>query len=156
MSRVETHRPVLLEEALHGLNIRANGHYVDGTFGRGGHSGAILQHIYKEGRLLAFDKDPEAVATAQQRFAADERFEIENASFADMHDQIQARGWMGKVDGILLDLGVLPLSFQVLPFCLLFIFSSNFSWFCFAIHMINMTNCHIVYMTFCHMSNSHI
>ena len=88
------------------LNITPTGHYVDGTFGRGGHSAAILQHIYKEGRVLAFDKDPQAIATAQQQFADDERFEIEQASFAEMRQQIQARGWLGKVDGILLDLGV--------------------------------------------------
>ncbi len=100
------HRPVLLEEALTALNIRADGRYVDGTFGRGGHSGAILARLGPEGRLLALDKDPEAVAEGERRFAADPRFAIRQTSFADIGEVTRTLGWLGQVDGILLDLGV--------------------------------------------------
>ena len=106
MSGAETHRPVLLEEALQGLNIKANGHYVDGTFGRGGHSGALLSCLDQEGHLLALDKDPAAIAEAEQRFGDDSRFTIRQASFADLRQEVITMGWLGQVDGILLDLGV--------------------------------------------------
>ena len=71
------HRPVLLDEALEALAIRADGVYVDGTFGRGGHSGAILSRLGTQGRLFAVDKDPVAVRTARESFGADGRFVIE-------------------------------------------------------------------------------
>jgi len=100
------HRPVLLDEAVAALAIRESGRYIDGTFGRGGHSAAILEELGPEGRLLAIDKDPEAVAVAEQRFAADERFSIEQGSFAMLGQFVAVRGWRGMVDGILLDLGV--------------------------------------------------
>lgn len=106
MSRVETHRPVLLEEALQGLNIKANGNYVDGTFGRGGHSGALLSRLNQEGHLLALDKDPAAIAEAEHRFSDDGRFTIRQASFAKLKQEVITVGWLGQVDGILLDLGV--------------------------------------------------
>ena len=106
MSRVETHRPVLLEEALQGLNIKANGNYVDGTFGRGGHSGALLSRLNQEGHLLALDKDPAAIAEAEYRFSDDGRFTIRQASFAKLKPEVITVGWLGQVDGILLDLGV--------------------------------------------------
>ena len=106
MSRVETHRPVLLEEALQGLNIKANGNYVDGTFGRGGHSGALLSRLNQEGHLLALDKDPAAIAEAEHRFSDDGRFTIRQASFANLKQEVITVGWLGQVDGILLDLGV--------------------------------------------------
>ncbi len=106
MSRVETHRPVLLEEALQGLNIKANGHYVDGTFGRGGHSGALLSRLDQEGQVLALDKDPAAIAEARQRLCDEPRFTIRQASFANLKQEVIAMGWLGQVDGILLDLGV--------------------------------------------------
>ncbi|MEW5757019.1 MAG: 16S rRNA (cytosine(1402)-N(4))-methyltransferase RsmH [Pseudomonadota bacterium] len=101
----QTHRSVLLDEAIAALSIRADGIYVDGTFGRGGHSAEILQRLGERGRLLAFDKDPAAIAAAQQ-FASDKRFSIVAGSFAGMREEIQQRGWMGKVNGVLLDLGV--------------------------------------------------
>jgi len=106
VSRVEAHRPVLLEEALQGLNIKANGNYVDGTFGRGGHSGALLSCLSQEGHLLALDKDPAAITEAEHSFSDDSRFTIRQASFANLKQEIIAMGWLGQVDGILLDLGV--------------------------------------------------
>ncbi|MGM0594729.1 MAG: 16S rRNA (cytosine(1402)-N(4))-methyltransferase RsmH [Pseudomonadota bacterium] len=100
------HHPVLFDEVLEALRIRPDGIYIDGTFGRGGHSGALLQQLGAEGRLLAMDKDPEAVAVAQARFAGDPRFEIVQGSYTMLETEVERRGWRGRVDGILLDLGV--------------------------------------------------
>ncbi|HYD61751.1 MAG TPA: 16S rRNA (cytosine(1402)-N(4))-methyltransferase RsmH [Noviherbaspirillum sp.] len=100
------HRTVLLEEAVDALQIdgeRANGVYVDGTFGRGGHSRRILERLGPKGRLIAFDKDPQAIAVANT--VSDTRFEIVHDSFATMGDALASRGVM-QVDGILLDLGI--------------------------------------------------
>ncbi|MCC2954102.1 16S rRNA (cytosine(1402)-N(4))-methyltransferase RsmH [Massilia sp. IC2-477] len=100
------HRTVLLDEAVDALNLtgeRANGTYIDGTFGRGGHSRLILSRLGPQGRLVAFDKDPQAIATAEQ--VGDPRFTIVHDSFATMFDALAARG-IGQVDGILLDLGI--------------------------------------------------
>ncbi len=100
------HRPVLLEEVVQALHLRADGIYVDGTFGRGGHAQAILERLGPEGRLLAFDRDPQAVQAAEQRFFDDARFSMVRGPFSMMGQTITARGWRGKIDGILLDLGV--------------------------------------------------
>ena len=100
------HNPVLLAEVLEGLQIRADGIYLDGTFGRGGHSAAMMAQLGQSGHLLATDKDPQAIATAEQRFGSDERFEIVRGSFTKLAAEAEKRGWHGKVDGILLDLGV--------------------------------------------------
>ena len=100
------HRTVLLEEAVDSLQIdgdRANGVYVDGTFGRGGHSRLILERLGPKGRLIVFDKDPQAIAVAQA--ISDKRFEIVHDSFATMGQALTSRGVM-QVDGILLDLGI--------------------------------------------------
>ncbi|WP_374358532.1 16S rRNA (cytosine(1402)-N(4))-methyltransferase RsmH [Pseudoduganella danionis] len=100
------HRTVLLNEAVDALELagaRADGVYVDGTFGRGGHSRLILSRLGANGRLIAFDKDLQAIATAQQ--VQDSRFSIVHDSFATMHDALAARG-VQAVDGILLDLGI--------------------------------------------------
>ncbi|MFJ3048330.1 16S rRNA (cytosine(1402)-N(4))-methyltransferase RsmH [Herbaspirillum chlorophenolicum] len=100
------HRTVLLEEAVEALAIegeRADGVYLDGTFGRGGHSRAILAKLGPRGRLIAFDKDPLAIATAQQ--IADPRFEIVHDSFATLDEALAARG-IAQVDGVLMDLGI--------------------------------------------------
>jgi 16S rRNA (cytosine1402-N4)-methyltransferase len=105
MSAME-HYPVLLDEVLAALQIRADGIYLDGTFGRGGHSARILAQLDEQGRLLATDKDPQAVAAAEQRFGADPRFTIVRGSFTMLGAEAELRGWQGKVDGILLDLGV--------------------------------------------------
>ncbi|MCK9529596.1 MAG: 16S rRNA (cytosine(1402)-N(4))-methyltransferase RsmH [Gammaproteobacteria bacterium] len=102
----QEHKPVLLAEVLTALRIRADGIYLDGTFGRGGHAGEILARLGPDGRLLATDKDPAAVAAAQQRFRGDARFEIVRGSFSMLGNLVAERGWNGKVDGILLDLGV--------------------------------------------------
>ena len=100
------HETVLLREAVDALAPRPDGFYVDGTFGRGGHSAEILSRLGADGRLIAFDKDPQAVASAQQRFGDDSRFVIVHDSFAALADVLAARGRSGQVDGILLDLGV--------------------------------------------------
>jgi 16S rRNA (cytosine1402-N4)-methyltransferase len=100
------HRTVLLEEAVDALDIagaRADGIYIDGTFGRGGHSRLILSKLGAKGRLFGFDKDLQAIATAQQ--IGDPRFEIVHDSFATMKSSMAARG-VTQVDGILLDLGI--------------------------------------------------
>ena len=100
------HRSVLLDAAIDGLNIKVDGVYVDGTFGRGGHSAAILERLGPQGRLLGFDKDPAAVAVAEQRFGQDPRFSITHGSFVMMAEIVEQEGLMGRVDGVLLDLGV--------------------------------------------------
>ncbi len=98
---------MLLTEAVEALVTRPDGVYVDGTFGRGGHAGAILARLAPAGRLIAFDKDPQAVAAATQGATAiaDPRFEIVHASFATMREALAARG-IAQVHGVLLDLGV--------------------------------------------------
>jgi 16S rRNA (cytosine1402-N4)-methyltransferase len=100
------HRTVLLDEAVDGLALegaRAAGIYIDGTFGRGGHSRLILSRLNDSGRLIAFDKDPQAIATAEQ--VTDPRFAIVHDSFATMRSALAERG-VSQVDGILLDLGI--------------------------------------------------
>ncbi|MEY3668093.1 MAG: hypothetical protein RL572_1633 [Pseudomonadota bacterium] len=106
MSGALRHETVLLEPAVEALLSDPEGVYVDGTFGRGGHSLRILQRLSEQGRLLAFDKDPAAVSVARERLAADSRFEIAPRSFADLREVAQQRGLAGKVSGVLLDLGV--------------------------------------------------
>lgn len=101
-----THITVLLEEAVEALAVRADGCYLDGTFGRGGHSRLILQNLGPEGRLLGFDKDPQAIATGQALAAEDGRFVIVQRSFAELGEETQNQGIAGNVSGILLDLGV--------------------------------------------------
>ena len=100
------HQSVLLEEALESLNIRPSGIYIDATFGRGGHSRAILQQLNDKGRLIAFDQDPEAVEFAKQQFADEPRFTIEHCNFNQVADVIERYGLTGKIDGVLMDLGV--------------------------------------------------
>ncbi|SDS30807.1 16S rRNA (cytosine1402-N4)-methyltransferase [Halopseudomonas sabulinigri] len=100
------HISVLLNEALEGLAIKPAGLYVDGTFGRGGHSRALLAALAPEGRLVAFDKDPEAIRTGNELAAIDGRFVVVQRSFADMAQELKDKGLHGKIDGVLLDLGV--------------------------------------------------
>ncbi|MCY1207648.1 Ribosomal RNA small subunit methyltransferase H [compost metagenome] len=100
------HITVLLEEAVEGLALREDGCYLDGTFGRGGHSRLILERLGPGGRLLGFDKDPQAIATGQALAADDGRYVIVQRSFAELGDEVRQRGLEGKVDGVLLDLGV--------------------------------------------------
>jgi 16S rRNA (cytosine1402-N4)-methyltransferase len=100
------HLPVLLTEVIENLVIKADGIYVDATFGRGGHATAILAQLGPKGRLLAIDKDPTAVAHAKTVLGHDKRFTIEHGSFADLERFLESQDCMGKVDGILFDLGV--------------------------------------------------
>jgi 16S rRNA (cytosine1402-N4)-methyltransferase len=104
--QMSTHQSVLLQESIDGLAIKADGFYVDGTFGRGGHSQAILQQLGPGGHLFAIDKDLDAINYAKQHFSNDPRFTIVHSSFAKMTELLQIRGMHGNVDGILLDLGV--------------------------------------------------
>ena len=96
------HAPVLLDAALDALRIRADGCYVDATFGRGGHAGAILGRLGEEGELIAFDRDPEASAAAATLFAGEPRARFIHARFSELGRHLAA----GSVDGILFDLGV--------------------------------------------------
>lgn len=98
--------PVLLGPAIAGLNLKADGWYVDGTFGRGGHSGAILEKLGGEGRLLAIDRDPSAIENASPALKSDPRFELINGKFSEVKRYAIERNVLGKVDGLLLDLGV--------------------------------------------------
>ena len=100
------HIPVLLNETVEGLAIKSNGCYIDGTFGRGGHAKAILASLSQKGKLLGLDKDPEAIKAGQSLARQDGRFDIEECSFATLSQVVNARLWQGKVDGILLDIGV--------------------------------------------------
>jgi 16S rRNA (cytosine1402-N4)-methyltransferase len=100
------HVPVLLGPVLEGLNIRADGCYVDGTFGRGGHSRAILERLNAAGNLLAIDRDPQSIASAPKALLSDPRFELVRGECAQLEKLIAERGLLGQVDGVLLDLGV--------------------------------------------------
>jgi len=100
------HVPVLLGPVLEGLDIKANGCYVDGTFGRGGHSRAILERLTANGRLIAIDRDPQAIASAPQALLSDPRFELIRGESAQLEKLIVERDLRGSVDGVLLDLGV--------------------------------------------------
>jgi len=100
------HKPVLLEETLTALNIKPAGCYVDGTFGRGGHSQEIIKQLGENGKLLAFDKDPQAIMQANAIAANDDRLHVKQGSFTQLKQIINELGWQGKVDGIFLDLGV--------------------------------------------------
>ncbi len=97
------HATVLLDEAVAGLRVEADGVYVDGTFGRGGHSRLILEQLGAHGRLIALDKDPVAVAAG--RALQDARFQIVHSGFEHLREVLRELG-IDKVDGVLLDLGV--------------------------------------------------
>src|SRR5215475_8969632 len=89
-SIVDEHTPVLAAEALAGLALEAGGYYVDATFGRGGHTALILQALGREGRLLALDRDPQAIAAGSRRFADEVRLTLLHASFADLATLVPA------------------------------------------------------------------
>ena len=78
------HVPVMLSEALDALNVRADGTYLDGTFGRGGHARALLQRLGAHGHLLLMDRDPAAVQAARREFGDDARVAIRHGNFADL------------------------------------------------------------------------
>lgn len=100
------HVPVLLGPVLNGLRINGDGCYVDGTFGRGGHSSAILEQLNANGRLIAIDRDPQAIGSAPQALLLDPRFELIRGECAQLQKIIGERNLTGEVDGLLLDLGV--------------------------------------------------
>jgi 16S rRNA (cytosine1402-N4)-methyltransferase len=102
----DLHISVLLHEAIEALLTDVNGFYVDGTFGRGGHSAQILKSLSPQGQLMAIDKDLQALIEAESRFAGDPRFSIRHGSFVSMNAWLQESGRLGNVAGILLDLGV--------------------------------------------------
>jgi len=97
------HETVLLHEAVEALQVKPEGIYVDGTFGRGGHSRLILEKLGAHGRLIALDKDPEAVEAGQA--ISDPRFNMVHSGFAHLAEVLR-RLSVGKVDGVLLDLGM--------------------------------------------------
>ncbi|MCT7942285.1 16S rRNA (cytosine(1402)-N(4))-methyltransferase RsmH [Shewanella holmiensis] len=105
MSQEFAHLSVLLKETVDGLNIDPNGIYIDGTFGRGGHSRHVLSHLGANGRLIAIDRDPQAIEAAKQ-FADDPRFQIVHGGFGQLADYVEELGLVGKINGVLLDLGV--------------------------------------------------
>lgn len=98
------HTTVLLDEAVNGLNIHPDRIYIDGTFGRGGHSRLILSRLEASGQLIAIDRDPLAILAARE--IDDPRFSIVHGPFSQMADYVRERNLRGKIDGILLDLGV--------------------------------------------------
>lgn len=100
------HTPVLLNETIHGLNIRQDGLYIDCTFGRGGHTREILGSLGKAGRLLAFDKDPDAINSVDQSLRDDSRFTLIHCSYISLQETMKELELTKKIDGVLLDLGV--------------------------------------------------
>jgi 16S rRNA (cytosine1402-N4)-methyltransferase len=103
---VDEHTPVLAAEALEGLALEAGGYYVDATFGRGGHSALILQALGREGRLLALDRDPQAIEAGRRRFADEMRLTLVHASFAELGTLVPAHAHDRACRGVLFDLGV--------------------------------------------------
>ena len=101
------HLSVLYEESLQGLNIRSDGYYIDCTFGRGGHSKGVLERLGKAGKLLAFDRDLAAVNSVYaDEMRKDQRFALHHGCFSELEAVVTQQGWHGKVDGVLMDLGV--------------------------------------------------
>jgi 16S rRNA (cytosine1402-N4)-methyltransferase len=100
------HQPVMLGPVLEALQVKEDGLYVDGTFGRGGHSTALLGRLGKDGSLLVFEKDPRAVEFAVHHHGEESRLMLRHGSFVNLERVVSELGWQGKVDGILFDLGV--------------------------------------------------
>ncbi|GLP97507.1 16S rRNA (cytosine(1402)-N(4))-methyltransferase RsmH [Paraferrimonas sedimenticola] len=101
----QAHITVLLHEAVDGLDIKPDGIYIDGTFGRGGHSREVLSRLGDKGRLIAIDRDPRAIEAAKA-FADDPRFQIVHGGFGQLARYIDELELTGQIDGVLLDLGV--------------------------------------------------
>ena len=104
MTEAFKHISVLLNESIDGLAIKPDGTYIDGTFGRGGHSRTILSKLGENGRLFSIDRDPQAIAEAQK--IDDPRFTIIHGPFSGMAEYAERYDLVGQVDGVLLDLGV--------------------------------------------------
>lgn len=99
------HKSVLLEESVKSLRIKPDGVYVDGTAGGGGHSAEILKHLSENGKLIAVDKDPDALKVLEERFGSDKRVKIVNSDFSALGNILETAG-VSKIDGLLLDIGV--------------------------------------------------
>jgi 16S rRNA (cytosine1402-N4)-methyltransferase len=97
---------VLLEEVLAGIAVQAAGHYCDATFGRGGHTAALLARLGPAGRVCGIDRDPEAIAAGRARFASEPRLTLVRGSFGRLEERVRAAGLEGELQGVLLDLGV--------------------------------------------------
>ena len=106
MTADASHISVLLNEAVDSLVMDSSGCYIDGTFGRGGHSGLILQRLTELGKLMAVDRDPDAIACGKARFRNESRLCIRHSEFSNIGSLAEDLGWQGKVAGVLLDLGV--------------------------------------------------
>ena len=102
----QSHAPVLHDEAIAALEIKPDGRYVDGTYGRGGHARSILAALGEQGRLIVMDRDPEAIADARRSFGADSRVTIIHDDYANLRAQMAELELLEQIDGILLDLGV--------------------------------------------------
>ncbi|MFO1406468.1 MAG: 16S rRNA (cytosine(1402)-N(4))-methyltransferase RsmH [Steroidobacteraceae bacterium] len=100
------HTPVLLDEVLAGLAVRADGRYCDATFGRGGHTAAILGALGPAGRIVAVDRDPDAIRAGAAAFAGEPRLTLVKGSFGRLEERVRAAGVEGQLDGVLMDLGV--------------------------------------------------
>jgi 16S rRNA (cytosine1402-N4)-methyltransferase len=102
----QAHAPVMHDEVIAALEIKPDGRYVDGTYGRGGHARSILAALGEQGRLIVMDRDPEAIADAQRSFGADSRVTIIHDDYANLQAQMAKLELLEQIDGILLDLGV--------------------------------------------------
>ncbi len=100
------HTTVLLHEAVDALVVDPGGFYVDGTFGRGGHTAELLSKLSAEASVVAIDKDPQAIAEGERRFSEDSRLQLVHGSFADLSEIVAQMGKSGELSGVLLDLGV--------------------------------------------------
>src|SRR4029450_3577242 len=100
------HTPVLLREVLEALAIRADGCYVDATFGRGGHTAALLERLNAQGRGVALGRDREALLAGRERFADEARLTLRASPFSRLAALLEEMELVGRIDGVLLDLGV--------------------------------------------------
>jgi 16S rRNA (cytosine1402-N4)-methyltransferase len=106
VGELDEHTPVLVDEAISALALRADGLYVDATFGRGGHTANILRNLGEKGRVIAIDRDPDAITAGKTRFAGETRLSLVHADFAKMDAIVRAQTVHTGCDGILFDLGV--------------------------------------------------
>ena len=103
---VNGHEPVMTREVVQALNVQTDGTYVDATFGRGGHTRAILSYLGPAGRVLAIDRDPEACRCAKQMSETESRLTFVQASFSELFEMVNSHGFVHRVTGLVLDLGV--------------------------------------------------
>ncbi|MGQ0835891.1 MAG: 16S rRNA (cytosine(1402)-N(4))-methyltransferase RsmH [Gammaproteobacteria bacterium] len=103
---MDEHKPVLVDEALAALAVEAGGYYVDATFGRGGHTARLLEAVGRQGRVLAIDQDPQAIASGRERFADEVRLALVHAPFSQLAQRVPAHAQARPCRGVLFDLGV--------------------------------------------------